>query len=383
MKIVIAPDSFKGSATAITVANAIEKGVLKVFPNAEIIKIPIADGGEGTVDALISGVGGKLKEVSVTAPLGKKVTAGYGLLNDGTAVIEMAAASGLTLVPKGKRNPLMTTSYGTGELIKDALDSGCERIVIGIGGSATNDGGIGMVQALGVSFKDEHGEELRFGGGELGKLASIDISGLHPGIKKCSITVACDVTNPLCGETGASAVYGPQKGATLEMVTLLDTNLRHYAKMIQAQLDKNIADIAGAGAAGGLGAAFMAFCGAQLKSGIATIMDTVDIDRYLSSADLVITGEGRIDGQTVYGKVPVGIASRAKKYHVPVLAIAGSIGKGADAVYNHGIDGMMSIVDGAMPLPEAMERANELLEAAAERAVRIMKIGNCLSDHRL
>ncbi|MDK2811517.1 MAG: glycerate 2-kinase, partial [Petroclostridium sp.] len=245
MKIIIAPDSFKGSNTTIAVANTIEKGIRKVFPDAEIVKIPIADGGEGTVDALVLGAGGKFKEITVTGPLGEKVQAKYGILDNGAAVIEMAAASGLPLVPENKKNPMVTTTYGTGELIKAALDDGCRKIVIGIGGSATNDGGLGMAQALGVSFKDKDGKELGYGGGELEKLAVIDVSNIDPRIKDTEIIIACDVSNPLCGEKGASAVYGPQKGATPEMVKQLDANLRHFARIIKEQLGQDIIDVPG------------------------------------------------------------------------------------------------------------------------------------------
>jgi len=375
MKVIVAPDSFKGSSTSIAVANAIEKGIKKVFPDAEVIKIPIADGGEGTVEALVLGAGGTFKEVDVKGPLGETVKARYGVLNNGSAVIEMASASGLPLVPENLRNPLVTTTYGTGELIRAALNEGCKKIIIGIGGSATNDGGIGMAQALGVSFKDSENCELGFGGGQLDKLETIDISGIDPRLKDTEIIVACDVSNPLCGERGASAVYGPQKGATPEMVKQLDSNLRHYAEKIKAQLGMDIADIPGSGAAGGLGAGLIVFCGARLKSGIETVLDEVGIDTHLPTADLVITGEGRIDSQSVYGKVPVGVGQRVKKYNKPVLAIVGGIGQGAQAVYEYGVDGIMSIVNNAMPLSEAMERSSELLEDAAERVMRIIKMG--------
>ncbi|WHH59050.1 glycerate kinase [Petroclostridium sp. X23] len=379
MKILIAPDSFKGSNTTISVANKIEKGIRKVFPNAEVVKIPIADGGEGTVDALVIGTGGEIKKAYVTGPLGKKIYAEYGVLKNGTAVIEMAAASGLPLISEEKRNPLLTTTYGTGELIKAALDQGCKKIVIGIGGSATNDGGLGMAQALGVSFKDQDGNELGYGGGELGKLAAINVSNLDSRINQTEIIVACDVSNPLCGEKGASAVYGPQKGATPDMIKELDGNLKKYADIIKQTLRKDIKDVSGAGAAGGLGSGLMVFCNAQLKSGIETILDVVNIDRHLPTTDLVITGEGKIDGQSIYGKVPVGVGQRAKKYGVPVLAIVGDIGEGASAVYEYGVDGIMSTVNKAMPLSEAMAKSSELLEDAAERIMRIIKMGMDIS----
>ncbi|WHH56974.1 glycerate kinase [Petroclostridium sp. X23] len=375
MKVIIAPDSFKGSNTTIAVANTIEKGIRKVFPDVEVVKIPIADGGEGTVDALVLGAGGKFMELEVVGPLGENLVAKYGILDNGTAVIEMAAASGLPLVPDDKKDPLITTTYGTGQLIKAALDEGCKNIVIGIGGSATNDGGVGMAQALGVSFKDANGNELPYGGGALDKLATIDISNMDPRIKDTEIVVACDVSNPLCGERGASAIYGPQKGATPELVKILDANLGHYANIIKEQLGKDIIDVPGTGAAGGLGAGLIVFCDAQLKSGIETVLDVVDIDQHLPTTDFVITGEGKIDAQSVYGKVPVGVGQRVKKYNLPVLAIVGDIGDGASAVYDYGVDGIMSTVNKAMPLSEAMGRSSELLEDAAERVMRIIKIG--------
>ncbi len=375
MRIIVAPDSFKGSLSAVSAADAIERGILEVFPDARVFKIPMADGGEGTLETLVKGTGGVLRDVTVTGPLGEPAAASYGILDNNTAVIEMALASGLTLVPPDRRNPMITTTYGTGELIKAALDAGCRKIVIGIGGSATNDGGMGMAQALGVSFKDAGGKELGFGGGELARLALIDTSRLDPRIRDCEITAACDVTNPLCGETGASFVYGPQKGATPEMVRILDSNLRHYAQALKEQLGIDIAQIPGSGAAGGLGAGLMAFCGARLKSGIDTLLDAVGFDNLLPDADLVITGEGRIDGQSVYGKVPVGVARRAKKYGVPVIAIGGAIGSDAGPVYDCGVDALLGITHEPMPLEEAMERAEELLCRAAAGAMRILAVG--------
>lgn len=375
MKVVIAPDSFKGSNTAIKVASQIEKGVLKAFPDAQIIKLPIADGGEGTVDALIESSGGVYKKAVVCGPLGEKVEAAYGVLPDKTAVIEMAAASGLPLVPKHLRNPLKTTSYGTGQLIKAALDEGCEKIIIGLGGSATNDGGVGLAQALGVSFTDKDGNELSYGGGELAKLCCIDDSKLDKRLLKCTITLACDVKNPLCGEKGASAVYGPQKGATPEMVVALENGLSNLADIIFKKYGKQVKDIEGMGAAGGLAVSLTVFCGAKIKSGIETVLDAVNIDEKLKNCDLVITGEGRIDGQSIYGKVPVGVASAAKRFDIPVLAIVGDIGANASVVYDYGVDSIMSNVNRAMPLTEAISESAELLVDAAERAMRMIKIG--------
>ena len=375
MKIVIAPDSFKGSNSSIMVANRIEKGIRQVFPDAEVIKIPIADGGEGTVEALVAGAGGEIFKATVTGPMGETREAEYGILANGKAAIEMAASSGLPLVAEDMRNPLKATTYGVGQLIKAVIEKGCKEIVLGLGGSATNDGGIGMAQALGVSFKDKDGSELGFGGGELDKLASVDVSGLDPRIKDISIVIASDVNSPLCGEKGASAIFGPQKGADPEMVKLLDSNLAHYADVVKKQLGIDNLNAPGAGAAGGLGYALITFMGAAMNSGIETMLDSVGVDKYLVDCDLVITGEGKIDGQSAFGKVPVGVAQRVKKFGIPVLAIVGDIGDGAENVYEYGIDSIMSTVNKAMPLSEAIGRSGELLEEAAVRAMRMIKIG--------
>ncbi|MDR2931875.1 MAG: glycerate kinase [Oscillospiraceae bacterium] len=375
MKIVIAPDSYKGSNTSIMVANRIEKGIRVVFADAEIVKIPIADGGEGTVEALVAGAGGTVYKTAVVGPMGEKREAEYGILDSGMAAIEMAASSGLPLVPEEKRNPLIATTYGVGQLIKTVLDKGCKEIVLGIGGSATNDGGMGMAQALGVSFKDSDGNELGYGGGALAKLSSIDVSGLDPRVKDAKITIASDVNNPLCGPTGAAAIFGPQKGADAPMIKVLDQNLAHYAKIVREQLGVDHAETPGAGAAGGLGFGLLVFLGAVLNSGIETMLDSVNIDQALDGCDLVITGEGKIDGQSAFGKVPVGVAQRVKKYGIPVLAIVGDIGDGAEAVYQYGIDSIMSTVNKAMPLKEAIAHSGDLLEEATVRAMRMIKIG--------
>jgi glycerate 2-kinase len=374
MKVVIATDSFKGCCTSMEAASAFEKGILNASPDAQIIKIPVADGGEGTVDAVVSGVGGKLHLVEATDPIGRRVSAQYGIIPNGIAVIEMAAASGLPLVPKEKRDPKYTTTFGTGEMIRDALDQGCRKIFIGIGGSATNDGGIGMAQALGVSFTDKNGKELGFGAGDIGSLAHIDISRLDARLSECEIVALCDVTNPLCGKTGATYIYGPQKGVKPEELSVLDSNLKHYASVILDQLGKDIADIPGAGAAGGLGAGLMTFCNARLKPGIETVLTLVGLETHLEDSDLVITGEGRIDGQSIFGKVPVGVARAAKKYNVPVIAIAGSIGDGAHAVYDYGIDSILSIVRGPISLEDSIANFKFLAEDAAERMMRIINI---------
>jgi len=380
MKIVIAPDSFKGTNSSMAVASRIEKGILRVFPQAEIVKIPIADGGEGTVDALVAGAGGDTYTVDVTGPLGEDINAGYAILKSGTAALEMAASSGLPLISNERRNPLTATTYGVGQMILAAIERGAKEIVIGLGGSATNDGGVGMAQALGVSFQDQSGRELDFGGAALAKLAKIDISSMNPLLKDVKIKIASDVNNPLCGPKGASAIFGPQKGATPEMVEQLDCALGHYAGIVKEQLGIDIADEPGAGAAGGLGFGLLIFCGASIGSGIETMLDAVHFEEKLEGCALCITGEGKIDGQSAFGKVPVGVAGRARKLDVPVLAIVGDIGDGYESVYDFGIDSIMSTVNRAMPLDEAMARGGELLEDAAERAMRMIKIGMQMLD---
>jgi len=375
MKIVIAPDSFKGTNSSMAVASRIEKGILKIFPDAEILKIPIADGGEGTVEALVAGAGGDTYSVNVTGPLGERVSANYAILKNGAAALEMAASSGLPLIARERQSPLTATTYGVGQMILAAIEKGVSEIVIGIGGSATNDGGVGMAQALGISFKDQSGRELDFGGAALINLTKIDTSGLDPRIKDVKIKIASDVNNPLCGPRGASAIFGPQKGATPEMAEQLDRALAHCSKIVKEQLGIDMASEPGAGAAGGLGFGLLAFCGAEINSGIQTMLDAVRFEEKLEGCNLCITGEGKIDGQSAFGKVPVGVAQRAKKLGVPVLAIVGDIGDGYESVYDFGIDSIMSTVNRAMPLDEAMARGGELLEDAAERAMRILRIG--------
>lgn len=313
MKIVIAPDSWKESLSASGVAQAIEKGFREIFPDALYVSVPVADGGEGTVDALIAATQGTEQHARVTGPLGEQVNARWGMSGDGrTAFIEMAAASGLALVPATQRNPLVTTSRGTGELILSALDKGARHIIIGIGGSATNDGGAGMMQALGATLRDANGTEMGYGGGSLMTLNSVDLSGLDARLKDCTIHVACDVTNPLVGERGASRIFGPQKGATEEMILTLDANLSHYADVIKKSLRIDVKQVPGAGAAGGMGAALMAFLGAELKSGIEIVTQALNLEEHIHDCTLVLTGEGRIDSQSIQGKVPVGIARIAK-----------------------------------------------------------------------
>lgn len=377
MKIVVAPDSFKGSVTALEAANAIEQGLHRVFPDAIIEKIPMADGGEGTVQSLVDATGGHIRTERVLGPLGNEVEAEFGILSDGkTAVIEMASASGLTLVPPDKRNPLHTTTFGTGQLINAALDLGCRRIIIGIGGSATNDGGAGMAEALGVKFINGDGTSLKRGGEGLAELESIDISDLHPAILETETIVACDVNNPLTGPDGASHVYGPQKGATPEMVNTLDANLAHYDAILTRTLGKSFNNTPGAGAAGGLGAGLMAFLNADLRLGIDIMIDAVNLRERMKGASLVITGEGQLDFQTAFGKTPVGVAKVAKTYNIPVIAIAGSIGEGAKDVYAKGIDAMLGIAQTPMTLEDAVSDAVHLIADTAEQAARLLSIGN-------
>lgn len=376
MKIVIAPDSFKGSLTALQAAEAMEVGLRRVFPDAEIEKIPMADGGEGTVQSLVDATNGEILTAGVLGALGAAIDAQYGVLGDGvTAVIEMAAASGLTLVPPDRRNPLVTTTYGTGQLIRAALEHGCRKLIIGIGGSATNDGGAGMAQALGAKLLTADGDQIKWGGGHLDGLNSIDLSELHPHIAETETVVACDVNNPLTGGQGASHVYGPQKGATPEMVEVLDANLAHFDEILQRDLDKSVGDIPGAGAAGGLGAGLMAFLNATLNSGIELVTEATQLAKRFAGADLVITGEGQINFQTVFGKTPVGVAKVAKTHNIPVLAIAGSIADDSDGVYDAGIDAMIDIVPEPMSLETAIEDATALIATAAERAGRMVATG--------
>lgn len=366
MKIIIAPDSYKESLTAMEVATAIEAGFRQVMPTAEYIKLPMADGGEGTVQSLVDASNGTIIEHAVTGPLGTQVNAFFGLMGDGkTAVIEMAAASGLHLVSPDLRNPMLTTSYGTGELILAALDHGVDHIIVGIGGSATNDGGIGMAQALGVQLLDSNGQALKFGGQALAQLATIDITTVDPRLANIKLEVACDVDNPLCGEKGASQVFGPQKGATPAMVATLDQHLAHYAVIIKQDLGVDIKNTAGAGAAGGMGAALLGLFNAQLRSGIEIVIDAVNLGDIVQDADLVITGEGRIDSQTIHGKTPIGVARTAKQYHKPVIGIAGCLSQDCGVVYDHGIDAVFSVVPAAMSLEQAFSNAAINVELTA------------------
>ena len=376
MKIVIAPDSFKGSLSAAQVADAIEKGIKRVFKDSYFTKVPMADGGEGTVQSLVDATGGEIIYKEVTGPLGDRVKAFLGVLGDGkTAVIEMAAASGLPLVPEDKKNPLITTTYGTGELIKYAVELGCKHLIIGIGGSATNDGGAGMAQALGFKLSDKVGNDIGFGGGSLPELSEISIDRGGEILEKIEkIQVACDVDNPLCGPRGASAVYGPQKGATPEMVKELDKALSHYADIIRRDLGKDVKDLPGAGAAGGLGAGLVAFLGAELMRGVDIVIEATGLKEKMEGAHLVITGEGKLDSQTINGKTPMGVAMAAKERGIPVIAIGGAVDD-SPLLYRNGFDCLIAIPNKPMTLKNAIEHADELVTDTAERIGRLIKIG--------
>ncbi len=376
VKIVIAPQGFKGNLTALQVSQAIDNGIRRVVPSVITAIVPMADGGEGTMQALVDAIGGEMIPVEVTDPLGGRVIAHFGLLSDKvTGVIEMAAASGLNLVPPQKLNPLLTTTYGTGELILAALERGCRKLIVGIGGSATNDGGAGMAQALGAKLLDTKGVPLAFGGAALADLEHIDVTTIDPRLADCDIILACDVTNPLCGPQGASAVYGPQKGATKEMVVKLDAALAHYAEVIERDLGIDVRDVPGAGAAGGLGAGLIAFLKARVLPGVDVVIQATGLIEHLKEATLVFTGEGRLDSQTACGKVPVGVARKAKAFGLPVIAIAGEIGSGYQAVYEQGIDTVFSIAPGPISFSQSTEMAEKLITDVAERAIRLFICG--------
>ena len=371
-KIIIIPDSFKGSASSLEVCNYIERGVLKVIKDADIIKIPIADGGEGTVESILYAAGGNIKKINVKNPEGKIIEAKYGIINKEKAVIEMAEASGLTLIDDETRNPLKYSTYGTGEFIKDALNNNIKEILIGIGGSATNDCGIGMANALGYKFLDKDNNELEAIAENMIKVADIDDSNVDKRIFDIKITAACDVKNPLYGKNGATAVYGKQKGVTEESFDILDDGLKNIAKIIKEKFGKEIDYMEGAGAAGGLGGGLVAFCNAQLKSGIDAVLDIIDFESKIKDASLIITGEGAIDGQTKEGKVPVGVAKRAG--NIPVIAIVGEIREGAEIVYDLGIKSIMPLCTKAMTLEESISNTALLVENASERALRFINI---------
>lgn len=373
--IVLAPDSFKESMTAKEVCVAMERGIKKVNSNIQCIHVPMADGGEGTMQSLVDATGGEVYSLEVVGPLGNKVKAEYGILGNGEiGVLEMASASGIHLVSLEERNPLITTTYGTGELIKACLDRGVKKLLIGIGGSATNDGGVGVIQALGGRLLDKEGNELGFGGGELEKLDRIDLTNFDRRLKDVVIEVACDVSNPLCGENGASYIFGLQKGASVEMIKILDNNLKHYAKVIKEQFGKDVLEIAGAGAAGGLGAGLMVFLNGNLKKGIEIVIEYSGLEKKVKNCDMVWTGEGSIDFQTQYGKTPLGVATVAKKYNKPVVALAGRVGDDIDILYEKGIDSIFGIMRGVTTIDEALKNGKENIERTSENIARLMEM---------
>lgn len=376
MKVVIAPDSYKGSLTAMEVANCIEEGINRYSKNIEVVKVPMADGGEGTVQALVDATGGKIMNLKVCDPLLREVDSFYGILGDGkTAIIEMAAASGINLLEKEELNPLITSTYGTGQIINDAIKKGCKNIIVGIGGSGTNDGGAGMLRALGIRFLNEEGRDIPEGGGALKELYSIDKRNFNKKISECNIKVACDVDNPLCGLNGASYIFGPQKGANNEDIRLLDEALNQYAKIIKNEFNRDVLNISGSGAAGGSGAAFLAI-GAKLERGIDIVINETNLQTMIKGADIVFTGEGRIDFQTKFGKAPYGVAKEAKKYGLPVIAICGEIGEGYDELYNHGFTSIFSIVNRPMTLEDSIKDSKKLISDVSESIIRAICEGD-------
>lgn len=372
-KYVVAPDSFKESMTAKEVCDAMEKGIKAADSAAEVIKVPMADGGEGTVDSLVDATQGQRVIVEVTGPLGNKISAYYGILGNGTtAVIEMAKASGLEIVEKKKRNPMITTTFGTGELIRDALDHNVKEIIIGLGGSSTNDGGSGMAQALGAKLLDQNNHQIPFGGGNLDKLDKIDISNLDSRLQDVKIILASDVTNPLIGKDGASRVFGPQKGATPEMVEKLENNLQHYAKIVKRDLNKEVALVSGAGAAGGLGAGLIAFTTCEMRRGVDLAIEVTKLEEKIRDADYVFTGEGGTDFQTKFGKTPYGVAKLGKKYHKPVISLAGYLGEGIDSLYSEGFTAIFGIIPGACDLSTALKNGPSNVARTTENIVRLL-----------
>ena len=375
MKFLFASDSFKGTLSSKRTAELLAQAASEIFPGCEYSSIEVADGGEGTTDAVLSAVNGEKIAVSVHGPLWEEISAYYGKLDDRRAVMEMAAASGLPLVPSEQRDPRKTTSYGTGEMIADALDKGFRDISIAIGGSATNDGGIGCMRALGVRFLDENGQELSGCGADLAEIRSIDVSGLDPRVKECKFTVMCDVTNPLCGEKGATHTFGKQKGGTPEILEELEKGMCNYRDILKNQFGVNMDEVPGAGAAGGLGAALMVFLNGTLKSGIETVLDLVEFDRKLEGVSLVVTGEGSTDWQSVFGKVMQGVGVHCRKAGIPAVAVVGSMGKGAEDIFDYGIESILTTVNAVMPLDEALGRAEELYLQAARRMFRMLRAG--------
>lgn len=375
MKLLFASDSFKGTLSSEQIINLLTDSANRIFPGCETLGVPIADGGEGTVDAVIAVTRGELRSVKVHGPLMEETNASYGVFRGDSAIIEMAAASGLPMVPAAKRNPLHTTTFGTGELIRDALDNGYRKLSIAIGGSATNDGGMGAMRALGIRFLDKDGAELEGVGADLAKVADIDVSGLHPAVKEAEFTVMCDVNNPLTGPDGATYTFGKQKGGTPEILDELELGMKQYAAVMRDKLGLDVENLAGAGAAGGLGAALCGYLGATLKSGIETVLDLIDFDGLLEGTDLVVTGEGRIDWQSAFGKVPSGVGQRCKAKGIPAIAIVGGMGNGAEKIYEFGVDSIVPTINGAMSIEEALERAMELYTCAADRTFRMIRAG--------
>ncbi len=378
MKFLFASDSFKGTLSSKKTGELLAQAAGEIFPGCECAQVEVADGGEGTTDAVLSAVGGRTVSLSVSGPLRTMTECSYGILSGERAVMEMAAASGLPLVPDELRDPRRTSTYGTGEMIADALSRGCRDISIAIGGSATNDGGMGCMRALGVRFLDSDGRELSGCGQDLIKVDRIDISGLNPLVKETSFTVMCDVTNPLCGENGATYTFGGQKGGTPEILSELEKGMLNYRDVILRQFHVNMDEVAGSGAAGGLGAALMVFLNGKLKSGIATVLDLIEFDRKLDGVSLVVTGEGAADWQSVFGKVMQGVGLRCRDHGIPAVAIVGSMGKGAEDIFDCGIDSIITTVNGVMPLSEALDRAEELYLSAARRMFRMLKAGKSL-----
>lgn len=379
MKVVVAIDSLKGSMSSIEAGEAIKSGVLKAIPEAEVVVRPLADGGEGTVEALVLGMGGRLETIEVTGPLGEKVNCTYGILEERkTAIIEMSGAAGITLVLEADRNPLHTTTYGVGEVIKDAISKGCRHFIVGIGGSATNDGGIGMLQALGYGMLDKDGNQVSFGAKGLKEIKTITDDHVIGELKDCTFRVACDVTNPLCGEFGCSVVFGPQKGADPDLIIQMDGWLAYYAELTSEKYEKADANYPGTGAAGGLGFAFLSYTNAVLESGIKIILEETKLEDYIKDADIVVTGEGRLDGQTVFGKAPIGVAKLAKKYSKPVIAFCGAVTEDAFICNEHGIDAFFPILRRIQTLEEAMNPVNarENMIETVEQVFRLVKIGN-------
>lgn len=378
MKIILAPDSFKGSLTSMEAAERIEAAAKRIFPGCETVRFPIADGGEGTVEALVNATGGELRTVRVTGSMGDAVTASYGVIHGDTAVIEMAQANGLTLTPQKERDLLRAGSRGTGEMIREALDAGYRKLIIAVGGSGTNDGGIGAMAALGVDFLDRKGRVLGASGRDLGEIADICTDRLHPALAEARLTVMCDVDNPLVGPSGATYVYGPQKGGDRECLDILEAGMKNYADVVEKKTGISLHDMPGAGAAGGISGALAALAGAELKSGISVVLEAYGFEESLKDADLVVTGEGRLDSQSVRGKVLCGIGEACKRHGVPAAALVGGIGPGGRAIYEAGIQSVMVIVDGVMELSEAVRDAGPLLEDAAERMFRMIRIGKAL-----